>query len=103
MSKCKYTKTKGDLIAYKSFGENYCLPETWQIKEDSIIKNELDKDRRNTCGYGINVATKKWCENNCRKQIWRVLIKKEDLKDAVVPYATSGKFRVGKVKLLKKL
>ena len=92
----------GNLYAYKTFGMIHSPPKRWIIEKESIIEEKLDEDRRNTCSYGINVATLQWVESNNQKNlsIWKVKILKQDIKDACVPYATDGKFRVKQCQLV---
>jgi hypothetical protein len=97
-------KTEEGYICYKSFGEYYNSPDNWVIKENSIIEEGiLEKDRRNNCAPGINVATKEWCYENCFKQIWKCLLKFEWMDEVCVPYGTDGKFRCSKLQILGKL
>ena len=95
-------------LAYKAFNLYYPPPTYWGINQGSILTEEVNYDRTNTCGSGINVASSaKWVVNNLSKErsttIWEVLIKWEWLCLTVVPYNTDGKIRVGKCQLIRKL
>ena len=56
------------------------------------------------CGKGLNVATLSWCYNDSINKNGITFIEVEfDAKDIVcIPYTTDGKFRVKKLKVLKK-
>ena len=71
----------------------------------SIITEEANPNRQDTCGCGINVATLNWVKRYNEKQldIWEVLIEWLWLSTLIVPYNTDGKVRVGKCRLIRKL
>ena len=94
-------KTKNYYIAYKSFGDQYNIPKKWVIKKNSIIKEHIDNDIWKDCSYGINVADKKWCDNNCENDIWLIHIPFDS--EICVPAHSDGKFRVSKCKLIRKI
>ena len=99
-------KTEGGYIVYKTFGMYYDVPNNWKIKPNCIIEEEVNCNRSNNCGCGINVATKKWVESSntyYRLPIWKLLIKWEWLPSVVVPYNTDGKIRCGKAMLLEEI
>ena len=96
-------KTEEGYICYKSFGEYYNSPKNWVIEENSIIEDKnINQDRREDCAPGINVGTKDWCNEYCFKQIWKCLLKFEWMDEVCVPYGTDGKFRCGKLQIIKK-
>jgi len=64
---------KNYFIAYKSFSEHYNVPKKWRIKENSVISEHCDNSEYSLCARGINVGTKKWCEENCKKDIEELL------------------------------
>jgi len=110
----KFKKTNDGIICYKTFNCSYKSNQNWKIEENSIIEEEVDFDRWNNCGCGINVATKKWVKYFARTShvdgllykkldIWKCLIPNDATPTIVVPYNSDGKFRVGKLKLLKKV
>ena len=102
-----FEKEERGYIIYKTFNSQYSAPKSWNIEEKSeIIENDIETDRRETCGPGINVATKKWVlDHYPHEQMWKCLLKFEDaenLKNTVVPYATDGKIRCRKLTILEK-
>ena len=72
------------------------VPQWIEEKEDS-------SDRRVLCGRGINVATLEWCQRNkTRKDI--IVEVEFYVKDILaIPYATDGKFRVKRMKIVKEV
>jgi len=100
-----FERTEDGIIVYKVFGLYYARPESWVLKENSVIEELVNYDRRNDCSPGINVATKEWLKQVVFKkkeniEIWKCLIKWEWLPGVVVPYATDGKIRCSRLKLL---
>ena len=99
-----FEKTAEGYIAYKTFGEHYKPPEKWAIQSGSIITENVNFNRSNNCGCGINVAPLTWVKKNKNpfddNDIWKVLIKWEWLVGVCVPYNTDGKIRCEKVQLL---
>ncbi len=98
---------KDDLgyIVYKTFNENYTVPDYWTIAPGAILSEEVNFDRTNTCACGINVATLDWVKINSETNadIWKCRIRFLWLISAVVPYHTDGKFRVGRLELLEQV
>lgn len=96
-------------IVYKTFGHVYSPPEEWEIAPGSIITENCDLNRMETCSYGINVATLEWIGNNVAIKairehvtlpVWRCEILDEWLADVCVPVASDGKIRCGKLRLI---
>ncbi len=83
----------------------YKAPDTWEIKEGSIIEENVNPNRADVCGCGINVATEEWIkkEDTGSKKIWKILIKWEWLAGVVVPYNTDGKIRCERAMLLEEV
>lgn len=101
-----FEKIEEGYIVYKTFGAYFDVPSYWKIKKGSIIEETVDKDRRNSCSWGINVATRDWIENNeaCYdRSIWKCLLSFDDLDKVCVPYGTNGKIRCSRLKLLSKI
>jgi len=96
---------KKGLVVFKGFGNTpYPIKSNWLIKKGSVIEEECNSCRVDDCGCGVNVATKKWIENQCPNAvIWECLIEWKDLVGAVVPYNTDGKFRCNRLRLIKKV
>lgn len=96
-----FEKSKDGYIAYKCFNETYRQNETWEIKSGSVINENVNANRTNECGCGINVATLDWVKRhypNSKK--WRVLIRWEWLCGVCVPYNADGKIRCERVELI---
>jgi hypothetical protein len=91
-------------VFYKVFGLHYPPNPAWKIQAGSEITEEVNYNRTNNCGSGINIATLGWIKENIPRKIyiWKVLIKAKDLAQVCVPYSTDGKIRAGKITLIKK-
>ena len=98
--KTHFERAKDGYIAYKTFNDTYTAPTTWKIEPGSAIEENVNFDRCATCGSGINVAPLDWAKQNCKGEIWKVLIRWEWLCGVCVPYMTDGKIRCEKVELL---
>jgi len=91
------------LIAYKTFGTNYPVPEAWEIVPGSILVENVNPFTTSDCACGVNVATRTWINCNgeaSSRNVWKCLIRWEWLAGVVVPYHTDGKIRCGRVELL---
>ena len=95
-----FEKTEEGYIVYKTFGENYCAPDTWKIEPGEIIEETANPDRGTECGCGINVAPLNWVRRNSRRQPYKLLIRWEWLPGVVVPFSTDGKIRCSKAQIL---
>jgi hypothetical protein len=96
----------GNIICYKTFNYVFASPDTWTVAAQAVVTEVVNQNPTDACGCGVNVATLSWCErnfNSCRTEIWRCVIPREYECTIVVPYNTDGKFRVGGVRLIKKL
>ena len=89
-------------IAYKTFDSEYAAPESWTIAEGSVITENVNFNRCDECGCGINVAPLDWVKSHYgrRGAIWKVLIRWEWLCGVCVPYNSDGKIRCERVELL---
>ncbi len=90
-------------IAYKTFNSEYAAPESWTIAEGSVITENVNFNRCEECGCGINVAPLDWVKSNYGWRggaIWKVLIRWEWLCGVCVPYNSDGKIRCERVELL---
>lgn len=96
-----FDATSEGIIAYKTFGGSYKLPDRWKIKVGSIIEENVNPNRTDLCGCGINVAPLDWVKKNCSGDIWEVIIKWEWLPGVVVPYNTDGQIRCERAQLVK--
>ena len=95
-----FEKTKDGYIAYKTFGSERKPPEKWDIISGSVISENVNFNRCDTCGCGINVAPLEFVKSNYKGEIWKVLIRWEWLCGVCVPYNTDGKIRCERVELL---
>ena len=95
-----FERTENGYIAYKTFGGQYTPPEKWKIKPGSIIEENVNFDRCDDCGCGVNVAPIKWIKDHYIGDIWKVLIRWEWLAGVCVPYNSKGKIRCERVELI---
>nr|MDE6789398.1 pentapeptide repeat-containing protein [Ruminococcus sp.] len=98
--KNNFESTADGIIAYKTFDDTYKSPEKWKIEKGSVITENVNFNRTNDCGCGINVALLEWVKSKCKGQIWKVLIRWEWLSGVCVPYNTNGKIRCECVELI---
>ena len=66
------------------------------LKESTFSVPDMDDDVNTLCSRGINLATFQWCLNNKQSDDNRLLMFSFNVKDAVCPIASDGKFRVRK-------
>ena len=95
-----FERTENGYIAYKTFGGQYTPPGKWKIKPGSIIEENVNFDRCDDCGCGVNVAPIKWIKDHYIGDIWKVLIRWEWLAGVCVPYNSKGKIRCERVELI---
>lgn len=97
-----FEKINEGYIVYKTFENFYNIPNNWEIQPNSIIEEEVNYDRCEKGGCGINIATRKYIAlyNTFKYPVWKLLIKWEWLPTVVVPYNTDGEIRCGKAMLL---
>ncbi|RMG78541.1 MAG: hypothetical protein D6707_09700, partial [Bacteroidetes bacterium] len=79
------------------------INQNWKIIENSIITETVDFNRTNTCGSGVNIATKEWILENTAREVWKCRIRYEWLAGVCVPYNTDGKIRAEKVEILERV
>ncbi len=72
-------------------GINYLDTDTFKVAK-------VDPDIYIQCSYGINLATFKWCLDNKQNSPNRLFLMRFNVKDAVCPVASDGKFRVKRCK-----
>ena len=63
-------------------------------KASSFEVDKVDDDTNNQCSYGINLATFAWCLNEYTDKSRRLFMFRFNIKDAVCPIGSDGKFRV---------
>jgi hypothetical protein len=96
-----FDKTEEGIVVYKTFGFHSHPNPNWKIEKGAIIEENVNPNRTEECGCGVNVGTLEWVKKHGgRRDIWKCLIKWEWLPDVVVPYHTDGKIRAGRVQLL---
>ena len=95
-----FERTDAGYVAYKTFNEVYRAPDTWKIEVGSVLEENVNFDRTNECGCGINVAPLEWVKREYSGEIWKVLIRWEWLCGVCVPYQSDGKIRCERVELL---
>lgn len=99
-----FQKTQEGYIVYKAFGAEYKTPEYWEITENSVLTENVNSNRTETCGCGINVAPLKWIQDRYpNKTIYKLLIKWEWLPGVTVPYNSDGQIRCEKALILGKV
>ena len=98
-----FDKTEDGIIVYKTFNNHQQPNPNWIIEEGSVIEENVNYNRTNDCGCGVNVATLDWIKKHGGqgRDIWECLIKWEWLSDVVGPYHTDGKIRAGRVQLVR--
>ena len=72
-------------------GINYLEAEKFEVEQ-------VDPDVNEQCSYGINLATFTWCLSAKRVDTNRLLMMEFNVKDAVCPIGSDGKFGVKKCK-----
>lgn len=80
-------------IAYKIFGREFNVPDSWNIEKGSVITESVNFDRTIKHACGINVASLEWMKKTygCKNydivnyDIWKVLIRWEWLCGVCVP------------------
>lgn len=95
-----FDKTEEGYIVYKTFGNHFAAPEGWKIAKGSILNENVNFNRTNGCGCGINVAPLDWVRSNYRGTIWKCLIRWEWLAGVCCPYRSDGKIRCERVELI---
>ena len=95
-----FERTDAGYIAYKTFNMTYRAPDAWKIEPGSVLEENVNFNRTDECGCGINVAPLEWVKNNYSGEIWKVLIRWEWLCGVCVPYQSDGKIRCERVELL---
>ena len=96
-----FEKIDEGYIAYKTFGTFYSINPNWKIKVGEVIEENVNFDRNNECGCGINVATYNWIKTQTGDSpVYKVLIRNEWLMGVCVPYLSDGKIRCERVEIL---
>lgn len=89
-----FERTADGYTVYKCFNGSYKAPPKWKIESGEVIEEEVNSNRTDSCGCGINVAPLEWVKKGYPEcKIYKLLIKWEWLPGVVVPYNTDGKIR----------
>jgi len=100
--RCLYDQP-GSICAYKLVTQNGEGPYNGGIVYEvgkTIVVDEADTDEHRQCAKGINLATADWCMRNWQPS-YRILIVQFTAQDiAAIPFATDGKFRVRRCKVV---
>lgn len=96
-----FEQTDDGYIVYKCFNSTYPASSTWSLKFGSVIEEEVNSNRTDVCGCGINVATLSWVRNEYpNKQVYKLLIRWPWLAGVVVPYNADGKIRCARAEII---
>ena len=96
-----FEKIDEGYIAYKTFGTFYSINPNWKIEVGEVLKENVNFNRNNACGCGINVATYNWIKTQTGDSpVYKVLIRNEWLMGVCVPYLSDGKIRCERVEIL---
>jgi len=104
--------TSNGYICYKSFNEYYSPPNSWHpIELGKYVEENVNTSRTSLCSYGVNIGTLDFAARSIQcipvesdyNPVYECLIEFADLADVVVPFNTDGKFRAGRVKILRKI
>ena len=94
------------IICYKRIGKTTKeWPSYWpKAEENAILEEVVNPDRGTECACGVNVGTKEWCDSQYKDaELWECMIPWSEAAGIIVPFHTDGKFRAGKVILVKKI
>ena len=97
-----FKKTSEGYIVEKSFDEEYPANPNWEIAPGVLLTEVVNFNRTILCACGINGGTTEWCDKNCKKERWLLLLRFEWLAGVCVPYNTDGKIRMSRVEILGK-
>ena len=109
MDKMFKKDSDGSYWVYKSFSPRTPYkgwrPEEWKIEEGSFIEEkDIETDRREDCGSGVNFATLEWIVGQYGEEnIWLCKIYREDFDQIVVPHGTDGKARCARLQLVERV
>ena len=99
-----FKSTKAGWVVYKDIKSTfYSKPKTWKFEPGRYLEEVCNLTATDSCGCGVNFATKKWLANNSKNDICECLIEWVDAIGIVVPYNTDGKARCSRLKLIKKI
>jgi len=96
----------GKLKAYKYLNRNRSPYQNAEyVVGKTYVVEDYNSDETMVCGKGINLATLEWCLRDTNCSLDKTYIEcRFDAKDIVaVPFNTDGKFRVKKLKVVRKI
>jgi hypothetical protein len=91
---------------YKAIGNTSYSPNNkWEIKEGSLLEEEVNYTKTDACGCGVNFGTMAFISNNYQaaEEVWECCLHYEDLCLLCVPYNTDGKARCGRLQLIRRV
>jgi len=103
---CKnFEKDREGFFVYKKIGNTeYKPPKTWKIEQKEFIEEEVELNRTNSCGCGVNFGNKDYVLSNyIGADLWLCKLYFRDLINTCVPIYTDGKARCGRLQLLRKI
>ena len=96
-----FERTDDGYIVYKCFHGTYRPSSTWSLEPGSVIEEEVNPNRTDVCGCGINVAPFDWVRDNYpQNPVYKLLIRWEWLAGVVLPYNTDGKIRCARAEII---
>lgn len=99
-----FERTDDGYIVYKCFHGTYRPSSTWSLEPGSVIEEEVNPNRTDVCGCGINVATLSWVRNKYpNRRVYKLLIRWAWLPGVVVPYNTDGKIRCARAEIIERV
>jgi len=92
-------------IVYKRIGNtSFKIKNSWVIEPGSVLEETVNPTRTQLCGCGVNFGTLEWCKKTyTESDLWKCLLRFEDLADTIVPYNTDGKARCARLTLIEKV
>ena len=96
-----FEQTDDGYIVYKCFNGTYPASSTWNLESGSVVEEEVNPNRTDIDGCGINVVTLSWVRNEYpNKKVYKLLIRWPWLAGVVVPYNTDGKIRCARAEII---
>ena len=101
----KLERTSEGYIVYKRIGDtSFKIKNSWIIEPGSVLEETVNPTRTQLCGCGVNFGTLEWCKKTyTESDLWKCLLRFEDLADTIVPYNTDGKARCARLTLIEKV
>jgi len=100
-------RQKNPLIAYKYVTKDLYSPTNGHLKYEvgsTVEEKQFCHNDLVSCGEGLNIASLEWCVREFNIDDNKIIEVEFDPQDIVsIPYNTDGKFRVSKLKVIRKL